>query len=160
MQDFPAGIAVDGTSIGAYNTAAARTDRMPPGFDMALLGLFGEVGSLLTELKKSRRDSAPDSDYEGEVIEELGDVLWYLCAIARRADMKLEELAQRASRTLADWDERGFDSKATLGLLYEALPETSSSESFESALVRLAGRIGGTLSSCRPHKFFAHRRIL
>src|SRR5690242_10534138 len=47
------------------------------GLGFALLGLFGEVGSLLSELKKKQRDEDSYIAYHDSVIEELGDVLWY-----------------------------------------------------------------------------------
>ena len=43
-----------------------------------LLGLFGEVGSLLSELKKKQRDRNSYLAYERSSLEETGDVLWYL----------------------------------------------------------------------------------
>src|SRR5579864_2562646 len=46
--------------LDQYQTQAALTDRNPKqgtaGIHFALLGLFGEVGSVLSELKKKQRD--------------------------------------------------------------------------------------------------------
>jgi hypothetical protein len=40
-------------SMNAYQLVIRKTDRMgDSGFDLAVLGLFGEVGSLLSALKK------------------------------------------------------------------------------------------------------------
>ena len=53
---------VDGLPLGLdeYQSFTETTDRTPtPGLDglgFLLLGLFGEVGSLLSEIKKKRRD--------------------------------------------------------------------------------------------------------
>lgn len=49
----------------------------------AILGLVGEVGSLLSALKKKRRDTDGFFGYHEAVVEELGDVLWYISAVAR-----------------------------------------------------------------------------
>ncbi len=47
-------------TVAAYSDEAARTDRGIEGQSLAfpLLGLFGETGSLLSELKKKQRDCA------------------------------------------------------------------------------------------------------
>ena len=59
------------------------TDKLEHELDTALLGLVGEVGSLVSALKKKRRDSDGYFGYEDAVLEELGDVLWYISAVAR-----------------------------------------------------------------------------
>ena len=66
------------TDIGLleYQREALVTDKMPKeSFEMPFLGLFGEVGSLLSELKKKLRDSDAYSKYDAAILEELGDVL-------------------------------------------------------------------------------------
>src|ERR1700693_4910506 len=63
-----------------YQDLAISTDRKrDPGssLDLYLLGLFGETGSLLSEVKKKQRDAAAYLGYTASVVEELGDVLWY-----------------------------------------------------------------------------------
>ena len=73
-----------------YQTQAALTDRSPKqgvgGIHFALLGLFGEVGSVLSELKKKQRDLDSYFAYRTSVSEEFGDVLWYFANIASRAE--------------------------------------------------------------------------
>ena len=63
-----------------------------------LLGPFGETGSLLSEAKKKHRDAVSYTGYETTVIEELGDVLWYLTAVAHHGGLSLSELAHRWTR--------------------------------------------------------------
>lgn len=67
-------------TVAEYAADAARTDRGVEGQSLAfpLLGLAGEVGSLLSELKKKQRDPASYRSHSDAVTEELGDVLWYL----------------------------------------------------------------------------------
>lgn len=72
------------------------TDIRPDPADLAypLLGLAGEVGELVSEYKKRLR--AGDS-YEGfaeEVSEELGDLLWYVAALARTLGLSLSDVAE------------------------------------------------------------------
>jgi len=54
-------------------TADQRSDIESLAF--SLLGLFGETGSLLSEVKKKHRDRASYVGYVGAVVEELGDGL-------------------------------------------------------------------------------------
>jgi NTP pyrophosphatase (non-canonical NTP hydrolase) len=57
-----------------------------------LLGLFGEVGSLLSELKKKKRDVIHTA-YRQVITEELGDALWYFASFARRSGHALSDIA-------------------------------------------------------------------
>ena len=79
-----------------------------------LLGLFGETGSLLSEAKKKHRDAVSYTGYETTVIEELGDVLWYLTAVAHRGGLSLSELAhhhEARCRRSNEMTERPFPSR-------------------------------------------------
>lgn len=57
------------------------------------LGLIGEAGSVISELKKSLRDGGTYTNYKKKLQEELGDVLWYISAIATENDLSLERIA-------------------------------------------------------------------
>jgi len=58
-----------------------------------LLGMVGEVGSLLSEYKKLLRDGETHRRFIDEVAEELGDVLWYVANVASKYDLSLDEIA-------------------------------------------------------------------
>jgi hypothetical protein len=58
-----------------------------------LLGMAGEVGSLLVEFKKHIRDGDAHRLFPEHVGEELGDILWYLSSTATNFDHKLSDLA-------------------------------------------------------------------
>lgn len=58
-----------------------------------LLGLVGEVGSLLAEYKKLLRDGQTHRRFKDEVAEELGDILWYVSNVASKYDLTLSEIA-------------------------------------------------------------------
>ena len=83
--------------IRVYEAGALRTDQGVDGgsVEFPLLGLFGEVGSLLSEVKKKQRDQVAYIGYEVAVEEELGDVLWYLAVFASRMGTSLIEIAGR-----------------------------------------------------------------
>lgn len=57
------------------------------------LGLIGEAGSVITELKKSLRDGKAYTSYNKKLKEELGDLLWYIATIATENGLKLDEIA-------------------------------------------------------------------
>lgn len=57
------------------------------------LGLIGEAGSVITELKKNLRDGKSYTNYKNKLKEELGDVLWYVSTIASQNEIELEEIA-------------------------------------------------------------------
>jgi NTP pyrophosphatase (non-canonical NTP hydrolase) len=57
------------------------------------LGIIGEIGSLVTELKKKFRDGDAYVAFESRLSEELGDVLWYISTIATQNGLTLENVA-------------------------------------------------------------------
>jgi NTP pyrophosphatase (non-canonical NTP hydrolase) len=64
------------------------------------LGIIGEMGSVVTELKKKFRDGESYVAYKKNLKEELGDVLWYLSTIATQNGLELEYIAtQNLSKT-------------------------------------------------------------
>lgn len=79
--------------ISDYQRRSAATDILDP-HDLALplLGLTGEVGSLAAEHKKRQRDTSGYRQFRDEVREDLGDLLWYAAALARRCDLDLTDV--------------------------------------------------------------------
>ena len=57
------------------------------------LGIIGEIGSVVTQLKIKFRDGKSYVAYKKKLGEELGDVLWYISAIATQNDLTLEGIA-------------------------------------------------------------------
>ena len=76
-----------------YMEHVAPTDRLS-GDDLqpVLLGLFGEVGSVMATAKKLHREKEAYVGYRHAVEEEFGDVLWYLAALCRRLNLRLDEI--------------------------------------------------------------------
>jgi NTP pyrophosphatase (non-canonical NTP hydrolase) len=84
-------------SLNEYQDLAIKTDRTrlkSGNLSLPILGLFGETGSLLSEVKKKQRDAKAYDAYESGVIEEIGDALWYLAVIAAHANIRLADIAQ------------------------------------------------------------------
>ncbi|MGI5461237.1 nucleoside triphosphate pyrophosphohydrolase family protein [Streptomyces sp. CA-249302] len=80
-----------------YQEAAVKTLQPPAdGTDpvlVPLLGLAGEVGSLTTAYKKFLRDGPAFEQGKHQLREELGDVLWYVAALAHRFGLDLDDVA-------------------------------------------------------------------
>jgi NTP pyrophosphatase (non-canonical NTP hydrolase) len=137
-------------TLQTYQISAAKTDRTRNSkpLEFLLLGLFGEIGTLMDEVKKKQRDSRSYVGYEGSVIEELGDVLWYLTNIADRPGLALSAIARHANR-------EAIDAFTTVGppLTFASLqpqahlPLRSPTPAFERTLMRLVSAIGD-LASC------------
>ncbi len=94
--------------LNEYQELAAETDQFPEEEEDAsfstelsrarlvpLLGLVGEVGSVLVEYKKLVQAGPVHSRFREQLAEELGDMLWYLAAVATKAGLTLEEIAQQ-----------------------------------------------------------------
>lgn len=61
-----------------------------PGVRVLFLGLIGEIGSLLSECKKTLREGRENrSKVEEKLIQEMGDSLWYISAITLRHELNL-----------------------------------------------------------------------
>ncbi|MBM6993827.1 MAG: nucleoside triphosphate pyrophosphohydrolase family protein [Prevotella sp.] len=60
------------------------------------LGLAGETGEVADKVKKEVRDRAAAFSPETrvEIAKELGDVMWYIAAMAHDLGFSLEEIAQ------------------------------------------------------------------
>ena len=110
-----------------------------------LLGLFGEIGSLLSELKKKQRDKAAYFAYDQSAQEETGDALWYLTNVASHLEVTLEELAAGVTEDGKLAELRGtpkivrFSDLDRQGSLFH---EPASSAHVQRSLLRLAARAG------------------
>jgi MazG C-terminal domain len=79
--------------LADYMSQVEPTDRLP--FDdvqPVLLGLFGEVGSIMATAKKLHREKQAYVGYRHAAEEEFGDALWYFTALCRRLDLRVDEL--------------------------------------------------------------------
>lgn len=94
--------------LNEYQKKAVTTDQAGTdphrGKLIAVLGLGGEAGSLLTEYKKELRDGPAYKIFKERVEEELGDILWYIAALANRENLSLEEIATKnLAKTSGRW---------------------------------------------------------
>jgi NTP pyrophosphatase (non-canonical NTP hydrolase) len=149
-------------TLNNYQLEAQKTDRAPDkALAFPLLGLFGEVGTLLSVVKKKQRDAASYIGYAPHVIEELGDVLWYFATIAGRAGIRLSDIGHNINRGLQDWTDSG-----DAGLRFADLqPGTRSvspepTQAFENTLLNLAGEVGIVLSDFQAGRIGTNQAAL
>ena len=98
-------------TLNEYQDYAKKTAIYPrqtaiDGLVYSVLALCGEAGELANKLKKHLRAGTP---IDGDVlIDELGDVLWYVASVA--GELKFE-LGTVAERNLLKIQERGRQNK-------------------------------------------------
>lgn len=151
-------------TFSQYGSAALRTDlkrESDPRLSFPLLGLFGETGSLLSEVKKKQRDPVAYVGYEESVREELGDMLWYLNAVADRAGLTLSDLAINLDSGFRNWHTLGPQDLTFADVDLE--PETHLKEpsaAFEQSSLRLAAEVGLLLTDFRAGRLEQNRSAL
>lgn len=81
-----------------YMAQVEPTDRLPVAdLQPILLGLFGEVGSIMATAKKFHREREAYAGYRHAVEEEFGDALWYFTALCRRLNVRVDEVLAAAA---------------------------------------------------------------
>lgn len=153
--------------LDEYQDFTTRTDKSGQrgiaGLRFILLGLFGETGSLLSELKKKQRDKASYIAYRDSAIEELGDVLWYFANAALRVNLRLSKIALRLSASLSDWDYGGGEGASTFIDLQTPKSQFSgplATDAVEKRLLELAGKVGQFTANFSLGRFDANRDAL
>lgn len=76
--------------LADYMRLVEETDKMPPEIEPVLFGIFGEVGSIMATAKKFHREKAAYADHKDAVVDEFGDVLWYLAALCCRLGISMD----------------------------------------------------------------------
>lgn len=80
--------------LEAEKTIQKYVDRNEVDEIIPYLGIIGETGSVITELKKKIRDGDGYTNFKPQLTEELGDVLWYIATIASQNGIALEDIAK------------------------------------------------------------------
>lgn len=104
-------------TFNAYQAAAIQTASYPNlGANLVYpaLGLVGEAGEAADKIKKFYRNTdghmaaGQMTDVQRkELAKEVGDVLWYIAALAYELDIDMEEMAAMNIAKLRDRQERG-----------------------------------------------------
>ncbi|HVW23068.1 MAG TPA: nucleoside triphosphate pyrophosphohydrolase family protein [Candidatus Saccharimonadales bacterium] len=92
----------------AMTTAIATEHNLETLYYRAL-GLANEAGEVAGKIKKiiRDRDGKIDDEYRHMITSEMGDVLWYLQALAEFFDIPLNDLAEENLAKLASRQKRG-----------------------------------------------------
>jgi NTP pyrophosphatase (non-canonical NTP hydrolase) len=123
-------------AMQSYRGRASGADK----FHFLLLGLFGEIGSLLSELKKKQRDRSAYRAYDSSALEETGDVLWYLANVVGHCGLTLGELLRdQTGRVSAPPIIRHIRDLQPQAALFH---EPASPSHVQASLLALAGTVG------------------
>lgn len=80
-----------------YAQDISATDRLSQDdLSPVLLGLFGEVGSVMSTAKKLHREKDAYIGFQNAVEEEFGDALWYFTPLCRRLGFNVDEIISEA----------------------------------------------------------------
>lgn len=98
-------------TFNEYQSASAETRIYPVEHQVVYpaLGLCGEAGEVAEKIKKVLRDSGGviSDEKREELKKELGDVIWYLAALAGDLNLDLGEIAQMNIDKLQSRKQRG-----------------------------------------------------
>ena len=85
-------------NLNDYQERAAQTAVYPADVGLAYttLGLAGEAGELSNKVKKVYRDDAGilTTEARWKLADELGDVLWYVAAVASEIGIELQTVSE------------------------------------------------------------------
>ncbi|WP_437935148.1 nucleotide kinase domain-containing protein [Sorangium sp. So ce341] len=152
-------------AINEYQNFVRRTDKSGcsgrEAVAFALLGLYGETGSLLSELKKKRREAEAYPAFSEAVIEEFGDVLWYLADLAGHSKIPLSVVAQAVFRDGHENDEVEAHAVGTFGDIQSrgmAFLGPCATGEYEKRLMRLGAFAGEILAAFNDGVAFENSR--
>lgn len=141
--------------LNEYQLRTAETDRLPrQDLTLPSLGFVGEIGSLLSEVKKKQRDSSAYVNYESVVVEEFGDTLWYLATIARIAEIPLSLLF--SAHAASSCNEIAFSALQPQHVLQLNTPVMQ----FERTLLRLAAAAGSLVGGIEGGSYDADKHAI
>ena len=98
--------------LNEYEQLAMKTAIFPKNesFTYTALGLAGEAGEIANKVKKFIRDGYDVEELEekkSDIADELGDVLWYVAAVAEVMGTDLNSVAKNNLWKLAERQRKG-----------------------------------------------------
>ena len=96
-------------NINTYQQHASETAIYKDKLIYPTLGLAGEAGEIANKVKKILRDNSGNlqESVREDLICELGDVLWYIAALATDLNFELSEVANKNIEKLNSRKNRG-----------------------------------------------------
>ena len=110
-----------------------------------MLGLIGEMGEVVTELKKRAREGMAYVSFRERLVEELGDLLWYAADLATHRGMDLGQIHCQAdsigeATQSSDWISPALALADTTGRMSDAyralLAQETTGDIFDAELRR------------------------
>lgn len=106
-KQFPALTDSESPDLARYQAQAAGTSFHAPvrggdAITTPMLGLIGETGEVVSELKKRAREGSAYIGFRDRLSEELGDLLWYLADLAERRGIRLAKADRAGANGCAD----------------------------------------------------------
>ena len=97
-------------NINTYQQQASETAIYQSKIIYPTLGLAGEAGEIANKVKKILRDNSGElqENVRQDLISELGDVLWYIAALATDLNIELSEVANKNIEKLNSRKNRGM----------------------------------------------------
>lgn len=127
-------------NIGEYQKQTIGTDQVgasaAANYTVYYLGVLGEIGSFLSEIKKSIRDGDLYTGYQENLSEELGDMLWYIARLATLHQIELQACEPHEIDESIKGEEALFGFAASVHNLVDGLRNGSENKQllFESVL--------------------------
>ncbi len=99
-------------TFNEYQESSRKTAIYPnlgKNFEYPTLGLIGEAGEVAEKIKKILRDKSGKIGKEDKriLVEEIGDVLWYLSNLTSELGLKLGDIAEKNIQKLSSRKLRG-----------------------------------------------------
>jgi NTP pyrophosphatase (non-canonical NTP hydrolase) len=96
-------------NINEYQQQASKTAIYQNKLIYPTLGLAGEAGEIANKVKKILRDNSGNlqESVREDLICELGDVLWYIAALATDLNVELSDVANKNIEKLNSRKNRG-----------------------------------------------------
>ena len=133
--------------LSDYASEIAATDVLSPtDFNPVLQGLYGEVGGIMSTVKKHVREKSAYPGFRRAAEEEFGDTLWYLAAICRRMQAPLEDIFAEAANH-GNFKNIGAASDIAEGAFAYIAMHVAAPASLDITLVRLGQAAAALLGS-------------
>jgi NTP pyrophosphatase (non-canonical NTP hydrolase) len=121
-----------------YELSIEKTDRFSKNeITPILMGLYGEVGSIMATSKKYYREKTAYAGHKSDVEEEFGDAFWYLSALCRRLGINIESILG----DLTDYNPSDKNSSITLE------SKSTVSKELDAALIELGCAVAELLKA-------------
>lgn len=138
----------------ASSTSQYKKQPNPNAMIVSLFGIGSEIGTLHDIAKKQFRNNMEGlSDRRDDIVEEIGDLLWYVAMLAKSFNVRLSDVARLNLEKTSDLHGRGASSTLGIrGAICERFPERMLFE-FTERKVNRVPMAKMTLIAATPNDF-------